>query len=78
MINTKSVSTKAGKSHTKKIITGQAWRLVYDETAALAVIEGTAQSKTETIHKVIECKTYQECLNEIVKLGLTYKTEEEI
>ena len=58
--------------------TGTDWALIHDDKTALAVIEGSEKGFTETIHKIEEFETEQECLDQIKKLGLIYNPPENL
>ena len=61
-----------------KNITGVGFRLVYNNTKVIALIEGTEQTITSTNHKAEEWGTKQEALNQIDILGLDYEPSDTV
>lgn len=59
-----------------KTITGDKYRLIHDNTKVLALIDGSEQSKTTTIHEVEEFETEQQAIQRIEDLGLEYEKQE--
>ena len=53
-----------------KAITGENWRLIYNDKKVIAKIKGTKQSRTVTIHTVEEFASEEEALERIDTLGL--------
>ena len=61
-----------------KNITGAGFRLVYNSTKVIALIEGTEQTITSTNHKAEERSTKKEILNQIDILGLDYEPSDTV
>lgn len=61
-----------------KNITGAMFRLVYKDKKVMALVEGTEDTVTHTIHKVEEFETKQQALDRIKELGLEYSLPEEL
>lgn len=55
-----------------KTATGDAWRLVYDSDKVLALVNGTVNDQTSTIHIVEEYPTEADVTARITELGLEY------
>ena len=57
----------------QKKVTGEDWRLIYDDKKVISLFKG--QGVTYTLEKVEEFKTEEEALTQIDNLNLTFDTE---
>ena len=65
-------------SFTAKHAKGKAWRLVHNGSKAIALIDGTDNCETTTIHELEEFATKEDALNRIKELNLEPLPEDEL